>query len=134
MKTLLTLLAFIVTLSASAQTDSVINYTDLLVYRIDTTIIVGDDTITSDSSFVRHNYHFINPDSVYEDQFVIIDSTGRVLIPIQAMADTLSSNGTVHRIKLNAIQVGWTPEQLRDSLIYPIYQLIFGSSNVTKLE
>ena len=133
MKKLLTLLAFIVTLSASAQTDSVINYTDLLVYRIDTTIIVGDDTITSDSSFVRHNYHFINPDSVYEDQFVIIDSTGRVLIPIQAMADTLSSNGTVLRIKLNAIQVGWTPEQLRDSLILPDLKAIYGDSNITEL-
>ena len=133
MKKLFTLLAFIITLSASAQTDSVINYTDSLVYRIDTTIIVGDDTITSDSSFVRYNYHFINPDGVYEDQFVIIDSTGRVLIPIQAMADTLSSNGTVLRIKLNATQIGWTPEQLRDSLFYPIIQYIYGSSNVYKL-
>ena len=130
MKTLLTLIALIVTLSASAQT----NYTDSLVYRIDTTIIAGDDTITSDSNYVRHNYHFINSDSLYEDQFVIIDSTGKVLVPIQALIDTgFRSSGTVYDIKLNATQIGWTPVQLRDSLILPNLKTVYGNSNVTKL-
>ncbi len=134
MKILLILLSFIITLSANAQSDTVINYTDSLVYRIDTTIIAGDDTITSDSNFVRHNYHGINTDSIYEDQFVIIDSTGRVLYPIQALMDTgFGSSGTTYPIKLNATQIGWTPEALRDSLILPIIKSIYGSSNVTKL-
>jgi len=127
------LLAFLfVGIKGYSQTDSVIYYTDSLVYRIDTTIIAGNDTITSDSNFVRHNYHYIAADSTYEDQFVIIDSIGKVLVPIQALTG-YSSSGTVLRKNLNATQMGWTPEQLRDSLILPDLKLIYGNSNVTKL-
>ncbi len=130
------IILFILLLSgtAQAQTDSVIYYTDSSVYRIDAIIIAGDDTITSDSNFVRHNYHYIAPDSTYEDQFVIIDSTGKVLVPIQALIDIgYSSSGTVKRLKLNATQMSWTPLQLRDSLILPDLKAIYGNSNVTKL-
>lgn len=128
MKNLLSFILCLFVLTASAQTASVIVYTDSLVYRIDTIIIVGDDTITSDSNFVRHNYHFINPDSIYEDQFVILDSLGKVLVPLQALIDKgLSSSGTTYRIKLTAFQITWTPKQLRDSLILPILETIYGS-------
>lgn len=121
-------------LNGYAQTDSVIYYSDSLVYRIDTTIIAGDDTIATDSNFVQHNYHYIASDSTYEDQFVIIDSLGKVLVPIQALIDKgYSSSGTVKRLKLNVTQIGWTPEQLRDSLILPDLKSIYGTSNVTKL-
>ena len=119
---------------AQAQTDSVIYYADSLVYRIDATIIAGSDTITSDSNYVRHNYHFIAADSTYEDQFVIIDSLGRVLAPIQALIDSgYCSSGTVNKKKLDATQIGWTIEQLRDSLILPDLRSIYGTSNVIKL-
>ena len=122
------------TLKSYSQTDSVIYYTDSLVYRINTIIIAGNDTITSDSNYVRHNYHYINGDNIYEDQFVIIDSTGKILVPIQALiARGYSSNGTVKRLKLNATQILWTPLQLRDSLIFPDLKLIYGNTNVIKL-
>lgn len=128
MKKLFTIIFLLVSISITAQT----YYTDSLVYRIDTTIIAGNDTITSDSNFVRWNYSFINPDSIYEDQFVILDSLGKALVPIQALTDAgFSSSGTVLRKKLTLTEMGWTPEQLRDSLIYPILQSIYG--NVTKL-
>lgn len=134
MKKALILLFALISLTGMAQTDSIINYSDSLVYKIDTTVIAGDDTITTDSIFVRHNYHYINADSIYEDQFVIIDSLGKVLVPIQALMDTgFSASGTTLRIKLTATQIVWTPEQLRDSLIWPILKDIYGNSNVTKL-
>ena len=134
MKTLLTLFSFVIPLLVNAQSDSVTNYTDLLVYRIDTTIIVGNDTITSDSNYVRHNYSYISPDSIYEDQFVIIDSTGKVLTPIKALMDNgRSSSGTVYRKKLTVIEMGYTPKQLADSLWLPVFKSIYGATNITEL-
>lgn len=134
MKILLGFMLLLFGFTIQAQTDTVINYSDSLVYKIDTTVIAGDDTITTDSIFIRHNYHYISPDSVYEDQFVIIDSLGKVLVPVQVLMNSgLSSSGTTYRIKLTAIQVLWTPEQLRDSLIWPILKGAYGAINVTKL-
>ena len=125
---------FILLLSGTAQAQTVAYYEDSLIWRIDTAIVTEDDTITSDSNYVRHNYHYIASDSTYEDQFVIIDSTGKVLVPIQALMDIgYSSSGTVKRLKLNATQMSWTPLQLRDSLILPDLKAIYGNSNVTKL-
>ena len=116
----------------TVQAQTVIYYTDSLVYSIDTTIIAGDDTIIS--GYVRHNYHYINPDSIYEDQFVIVDSLRNLFVPIQALMDKdYSSNGTVKRLKLDSTQILWTPLQLRDSLIFPDLQLIYGNTNVIKL-
>lgn len=132
MKRILTLLIVLFSLNASAQTDTVTNYTDSLVYRIDTVIIAGDDTITSDSSFVRWNYTLINIDSIYEDQLVILDSSGKVLAPIQALMDQgCSSSGTVYRKKLTATEIGWTPKQRLDSLWLPLLKTI--DSNIIKL-
>lgn len=125
--------------TAQAQTDSVIYYTDSLVYRIDTTIIAGDDTIISDSTYILHFCHYISVDSIYENQFIIIEGTIinhilNMLVPIQPLIDVgYSSSGTVLRKKLNATQMSWTPLQLRDSLILPDLKLIYGNSNVTKL-
>ena len=134
MKNIIFFILLLSGLTTKAQTDSVIYYNDSSIYRIDTTIIAGNDTITSDSNFVRHNYHYIASDSTYEDQFVIIDSTGKVLVPIQVLMDIgYSSSGTVKRLKLNATQMSWTPLQLRDSLILPDLKAIYGNSNVTKL-
>ena len=130
MKNLILLVLLFAGIKSYSQT--VTYYTDSLVYSIDTTIIAGDDTIIS--GYVRHNYHYINPDSIYEDQFVIIDSLGNLLVPIQALMDKgYSSNGTVKRLKLDSTQILWTPLQLRDSLIFPDLQLIYGNTNVIKL-
>lgn len=132
MKKLILLVLLFAGIKSYSQTDSVIYYTDSLIYRIDATIIAGDDTIIS--GYVQHNYHYINPDSIYEDQFVIVDSLGNFLVPIQALIDKgYSSNGTVKRFKLNSTQILWTPLQLRDSLIFPDLQLIYGNSNIIKL-
>ena len=134
MKKIIIAILFLIPIVSLAQTDSVVYYTDSLVYRIDTTIIAGDDTITSDSNYVRHNYHYINPDSIYEDQFVIIDSLLKLLVPIKALINSgYSSSGTVKRLKLTATQFGWTAEQQRDSIILPDLKAIYGASNVTKL-
>ena len=134
MKKIFTFLLILTSLTGFAQSDSVTYYMDYVVYRIDTTIIAGIDTITSDSNYIRHNYHYIGADSTYEDQFVIIDSLTKLRVPIQSLIDSgFSSSGTVYRLKLNATQVGWTPEQLRDSLVLPIIKSIYGISNVTKL-
>lgn len=134
MKKIILFILLISGFTAQGQSDSVTRYTDSLVYRIDTTIIAGTDIIASDSNYIRHNYHYIGSDSTYEDQFVIIDSLGKVLVPVQLLMDTgFSSSGTVYRLKLNATQVGWTPEQLRDSLILPLIKGIYGSTNVIKL-
>ena len=134
MKTLLILFSFVIPLLANAQSDSVTYYADSLVYRIDTTIIAGNDTITSDSNYVRHNYSYINGDSIYEDQFVILDSIGKVLTPIKALMDNgRSSNGTVYRKKLTVVEMGYTPKQLADSLWLPVFKSIYGAINITEL-
>jgi len=134
MKKAIILMLMLCSLKSYAQTDSVTYYPDSLVYGIDATIIAGDDTITTDSNFVRHNYHYIAPDSTYEDQFVIIDSLGKVLVPIQALIDTgFSSSGTVYRKKLTASEIGYTPKQLADSLWLPILKAIYGASNIIEL-
>lgn len=130
MKKILLIVLLFAGIKSYSQT--VTYYNDSLVYSIDTTIIAGDDTIIS--GYVQHNYHYINPDSIYEDQFVIIDSLGNLFVPIQALIDKgYSSSGTVKRLKLDSTQILWTPLQLRDSLIFPDLQLIYGNLNVTKL-
>ena len=130
MKKIILLVLLFAGINSYSQT--VTYYTDSLVYSIDTTIIAGDDTIIS--GYVQHNYHYINPDSIYEDQFVIVDSLGNLLVPIQALIDKgYSSSGTVKRLKLDSTQILWTPLQLRDSLIFPDLQLIYGNTNVIKL-
>jgi len=134
MKKILTLLAFIITFSVNAQTDTIIKYDSLKVFKIDTSVIWRVDTSIS-PNYLWANYHFISgDDSMYQSQFIMHDSLDNKLLPTtDLMNNGWSSSGTVLRIKLNATQILWTPVQLRDSLILPDLKTIYGSSNVTKL-
>lgn len=133
MKKLLTFIAFIITFSAHAQTDTVIYYNNLKVFKIDTSVIWSDTSVAP--NYLWANYHFISGnDSMYQSQFIMHDSLDNRLLPtIDLMNNDWKSSGTVLRIKLNATQIEWTPEQLRDSLILPDLKTIYGNSNVTKL-
>ncbi|MGR3178863.1 MAG: hypothetical protein ACUZ8E_12490 [Candidatus Anammoxibacter sp.] len=123
---------FILLLSGTAQAQTVDYYEDSLVWRIDTAIVTEDDTITSDSSYVQHKYSFIAADSIYEDQFVIVDSTGKEIVNVKILKDNgCSSSGTVFRKKLTPTQMGWTPKEQRDSIWLPIFKLI--DSNIIEL-
>lgn len=133
MKKLLTLIAFIITLSVSAQTDTIIWYDSLKVFKIDTSVIWNDTSQAP--NYLWANYHFISgKDSIYQSQFIMHDSLDNKLLPtIDLMNNGWRSSGTVKEFKLNATQIGWTPEQLRDSLILPDLKTVYGNSNVTKL-
>jgi len=137
MKKLLTLLAFIITLSASAQTDSVVYYDSLKVYRIDTAIIWGTDTVTSDSNYVWQYNHYTETrgDSfLYQPQFVIYDSLNKRLLPnVDLSNNGWRSSGTVKETYIDSAKAAQTPDSLRTFYILPIMQSIYGSSNVTKL-
>lgn len=133
MKNILTIIALLFTLQASAQTDTIIYYEDLKVFEIDTSVVYSD---TSEApNYLWANYHFISgDDSLYQSQFIMHDDGDNWLLPTIGLMDNgWSSSGTVLRIKLDSIQLGWTPEQLRDSLILPSLKEVYGSSNVTKL-
>ena len=133
MKKTLTIILLLFTLTSVAQTDTVIWYDSLKVFKIDTSVIWTDTSQAP--NYLWANYHFISgDDSMYQSQFIMHDSLDNKLLPtIDLMNNGWSSNGTVLRIKLNATQIGWTPVQLRDSLILPDLKSIYGNSNVTKL-
>lgn len=138
MKKILTLLAFIVTLSANAQTDSVVYYDSLKIYRIDTAIIYGTDTVTSDSNYVWQYYHYTRKDNDttfnYQPQFVIYDSLNNKLLPnVDLSNNGWRSSGTVKETYIDSAKAAQTPDSLRTFYILPIMQSIYGSSNVTKL-
>ena len=123
---------FILLLAGTAQAQTVVYYEDSLVWRIDTAIVTEDDTITSDSSYVQHKYSYIAADSTYEDQFVIIDSTGKEIVNVQVLKDNgCSSSGTVFRKKLTPTEMGWTHKERRDSIWLPLFKLI--DSNIIEL-
>ena len=127
MKNILTLFALIMTLSASAQTE----YTDSLIYRIDTAVYYGNDTSVA-PNYVKFNYHYISPDSVWESQLMVLDSLDNLLVPISALTDNgAGASGTTWFIKLDSASVLKTPLELCDSLFLPKYQLYIG--NTTKL-
>lgn len=132
MKKILILLFSITSLTAVAQTDTVIWYDSLKVFKIDTSVISTDTSVAP--NYFWANYHFISNDSMYQSQFIMHDSLDNKLLPtIDLMNNGWRSSGTVLRIKLDSAQIGWTPEQLRDSLILPDLKSIYGTSNVTKL-
>ena len=132
MKKLLILLFTITSLTGFAQTDTIINYDSLKVFKIDTSVISTDTSVAP--NYLWANYHFISAnDSMYQSQFIMHDSLDNPLLPtIDLMNNGWRSSGTVKEFKLNSIQIGWTPEQLRDSLILPDLKSIYGN-NVTKL-
>ena len=132
MKKILTFLFVLTFLTGFAQTDTIINYDSLKVFKIDTSVISTDTSVAP--NYLWANYHFISAnDSMYQSQFIMHDSLDNTLLPtIDLMNNGWRSSGTVKEFKLNSIQIGWTPEQLRDSLILPDLKSIYGN-NVTKL-
>lgn len=140
MKNLLLFAILLFGLTATAQTDTVIYYGDSVdIYRIDTAIIAGDDTITSDSNYVVQFYHYtIKIDDTtfsYTPQFVIMDSTDARLLPnMDLINNGWRSSGTVIELTIDSNLAKLTPVQLRDSLILPLFKDIYGATNVTKLQ
>ncbi len=136
MKKLIIIILLFTGIKGYSQTDTIIWYDSLKVYKIDTSVIWGNDTSQS-PNYLWVNYHFISGnDSVYQAQFIMHnDSTinNRLLPTIDLTNNGWRSSGTVKEFKLNAIQIQWTPIQLRDSLIWPDLKTIFGNNNVTKL-
>lgn len=117
-----------------SQTDTIIWYDDLKVYKIDTIVLWGNDTSQA-PNYLWANYHFISGnDSTYQSQFIMHDNSDNRLLPtIDLINNGWRSSGTVKEFKLNEIQIQWTPKQLRDSLILPDLKTIYGNNNVTKL-
>jgi hypothetical protein len=140
MKKLFTLIAFIITISASAQVDSFIynaphsGMDTLVAYQIDTSVTGG----SSDSNMVWVSYHYIETtgDSfLYQAQFIVYDSANNQVLPnVDLMNVDWRSSGTVFDIYIDSSDAAQTPESLRTLYILPIFQSIYGSSNVTKLE
>lgn len=133
MKKLILLVLLFAGIKGYSQTDTVITYDSLVVYKIDTSVIWGNDTSVA-PNYLWVNYHFISGnDSIYQGQFIMYnDSNDRLLPTIDLMNNGWRSSGTVKEFKLDSTQILWTPLQLRDSLIFPDLQLIYGNSNVTK--
>ncbi len=137
MKKLFTLICIAFTLNVSAQVDTFIYYTDLEVYRVDTSIIWGNDTTTSDSNMVHQYYHYIaTTDSgfLYQPQFVIYDSSGVKLLPNRDLANNVwLSSGTVKYLYIDSITAQQSPDSLRTLYVLPDLKGVYGNSNVTKL-
>ena len=132
MKKIIIIILLLSGIKGYSQTDTVIWYDDLKVYKIDTTVIWSDTSQAP--NYLWANYHFISGnDSMYQSQFIMHDSLYNRLLPTTDLMDNgWRSSGTVKEFKLNATQIQWTPEQLRDSLILPDLKIIFGNNNVTK--
>lgn len=139
MKNILLFILLLCGLGAQAQTDTVIYYGDSInVYRIDTAIVAGNDTITSDSNYVVQFYHYIQKINdttyIYQPQFVVYDSLINRLLPnIDLEGGGWRSSGTVKEFTVDSNFINLTPVQMRDSLILPDLKLIYGAGNVTKL-
>ena len=134
MKNLILLVLLFAGIKSYSQTDTVIPYDSLVVYKIDTSVIWGNDTSVA-PNYLWANYHFISGnDSIYQAQFIMYnDSNDRLLPTIDLTNNGWRSSGTVKEFKLDSTQILWTPLQLRDSLIFPDLQLIYGNTNVIKL-
>lgn len=131
MRKLFTILLVLFTLSVSAQIGDKIDYSDSLIYRIDTSVYYGNDTSEA-PNYVKFKYHYISPDSVWESQLMILDSLDNLLVPIQALMDSgAGASGTTWFTKLDSTSVLKTPLELCDSLFLPKFQLYIG--NTTKL-
>ena len=139
MKKLFTLFAVIITLSVSAQVDTIIynapfpGADTLIAYRIDTTVTGG----SSDSNMVWVSYHYIQTtgDSfLYQPQFIVYDSLNKQILPnVDLTNNGWYSSGTVYRIYIDSAKAAQTPDSLRTFYILPDLKSIYGSSNVIKL-
>lgn len=137
MKKIITLLTFIITLSASAQVDTFIynapnpGLDTLIAYRIDTAVTGG----SNDSNMVWVSYHYIEAtgDSfLYQPQFIIYDSLNKTILPNVDLMDVgWRSNGTVFEWYIDSAMAAQTPDSLRTFYVLPELQSVF--PNVTKL-
>lgn len=137
MKRLFTLVCIAFTLNVSAQIDTFIYYTDLQPYQVDTSIIWGNDTTTSDGNMVHQYYHYIatTGDSfLYQPQFVIYNSSGVKLLPNRDLANNgWLSSGTVKYWYIDSITSQQSPDSLSRLYVLPDLKSVYGNSNVTKL-
>ena len=137
MKKLLTLFAFIATLSASAQIDSFVynaphpGMDTLIAYRIDTLVTGG----SSDSNMVWVSYHYIQTtgDSfLYQPQIIMYDSLNLQILPnVDLINAGWRANGTVKEWYIDSAMAAQTPDSLRTFYVLPELQSIF--PNVTEL-
>lgn len=136
MKKIIIVILLLSGIKGYSQTDTIIKYDSLIIYKIDTSVIWGSDTSQA-PNYLWANYFFISGnDSIYQAQFIMYNDTisNDRLLPTNDLANNgWRSSGTVKEFKLNATQIGWTPIQLRDSLILPDLKTIFGNNNVIKL-
>ncbi len=137
MKKTLTLLALIITLSASAQVDTFIynaphpGMDTLIAYRIDTLVTGG----SSDSNMVWVSYHYIQTtgDSFrYQPQIIMYDSLNNPILPnVDLMNAGWRASGTVFEWYIDSAKAAQTPDSLRTFYVLPELQSIF--PNVTEL-
>lgn len=129
--TLLFLAAF--GLNANCQIDKNKWYNNEKAFKIYSTVYFGKDSSTS-NNYLYMNYHLVTSDSIYQAQFIMKDKNGNRLLPANDLTKNgWRSSGTVKEFKLDSIQMNWTDVQLRDSLILPEIEAIFGEINVTEL-
>lgn len=139
MKKLLILLACIITLSASAQIDTVIynaphlGSDTLIAYRIDTTVTGG----SKDSNMIWVSYFYIQTtgDSfLYQPQFIFYDSLNFQILPnVDLINNGWRASGTVKDTYIDSAKAAQTPDSLRRFYILPIMKSVFGATNVTEL-
>lgn len=135
MKKTLILFCLLVALnfSANSQIDTVKWYDNLKVFKITSIIHYGEDSSLT-NNFLWANYHLVTSDSTYQSQFIMHDNTDNRLLPTTELINNgWRSSGTVKEFELNSIQMNWSDIQLRDSLILPELEGIFGEINVTAL-
>lgn len=126
MKKSFTLFLLVMTLSVSAQTDE---YNDSLIYQIDAMVYYGNDSSIA-PNYVKFNYHYISPDSIWESQLIVVDSADNYLVPISVLIENgAGASGTTLFTKLDSVGVLKTPLELCDSLFLPKYQLYIGTTN-----
>ncbi len=141
MKKLFTLICLAFTISVSAQIDTVIynaphpGADTLIAYQIDATVTGG----SKDSNMVWVSYHYIETtgDSfLYQPQFIFYDSLNLQILPnVDMMNEGWGASGTrLDNVYIDSAMSVQTPDSIRTAKVLPIFNLKFGSSNVTKLE
>jgi len=104
----------------------------LKAFKINSVIHYNNDSSQS-PNYLWVSYHLI-VDSIYQPQFIMNDSLNNRILPTKELLNSnWRSSGTVKEYKLNSDQMGWSDIQLRDSLVYPNLENIFGTGNVIKL-
>lgn len=130
MKNLILLFFVLLSFTAKAQIDTIINYNDSLIYEIDTTVYYGNNDSSVAPNYVKFEYHYISPGYMWESQLIIVDSVGKWLVPVPALIGS-GASGTTYFTKLDSASVLKPPLELCDSLFLLKYNLFIGTT--TKL-